>query len=403
MKTFTTHARVFFTLVVCIALFACKKGTVTGQEPEKSGSKLVVDTSPSYTYQKIFTGGTGGYHSYRIPSFIRAASGALIAICEGRKDNSNDYGNIDIVFKRSTDNGATWSALNVMYDPGNYAVSDPTAVLDQTNGKLWVFMLRSDSTHFTRPDGTYLAFAAGDKVMLASYSTDDGVSWSAPVNVSSSTQPSGTKNDYVGPGAGIQIKHGTNLNRLVLPAYGRNIYSDDNGATWHNTVITGGTSKGTESTIVEKLNGDLYRNDRAVSTATNYRSVSTGFIGTGGFATWTQDTHLPDPKCEGATLRYNDPKPNRIFFMNSNSQTQRRHPYIRISYDEGGSWPNGRDIPQNGTGILGGYVSLAKTADLQTGALIEYNENNTAGNMSIEFHKFNLPWILNGASEPAGY
>jgi sialidase-1 len=36
------------------------------------------------------------------------------------------------------------------------------------------------------------------------------------------------------------------------------------------------------------------------------------------------------------------------------------------------------------------------------GALIEINEavGDDLGHRSIEFHKFNLPWILDGAAEP---
>lgn len=91
--------------------------------------------------------------------------------------------------------------------------------------------------------------------------------------------------------------------------------------------------------------------------------------------------------------------------MNSANQSQRRWPKIRITYDEGDTWAIGRDIPQNGTGILGGYTSLVKTPDFMTGALIEYNNNNahdSLSNRSLQFHKFNLTWILNGASEPTG-
>jgi sialidase-1 len=388
----------------CCVLAACNKNLQgTGKTNKPDSTVMVESATPIYSYQKIFTGGDGLYHSYRIPSFVKTKAGTLLALAEGRKNNANDYGDIDIVFKRSTDNGTTWSAQGTVYNPGNYTVSDPTMVVDQTNGKIWVFMLRSDSTHYTRTDGTYLAFAKGDRSVWASYSINDGVSWSAPVNLSGSTQPTTIAQDYIGPGTGIQIKHGAAVNRLVLPAYGRNIYSDDNGATWTNTTYASGTAKSTECTIIEKLNGDLYRNDRATTSETYNRQVSTGFIGVGGFATWASDLNLPDPKCQGSVLRYNDPKPNRFMLMNSNSQTQRRHPYIHITYDEGGSWPIGREIPQNGTGILGGYTSLAKTADLTVGALIEYNENNTDGNMSIEFHKFNLAWIVNGATEPVGY
>ena len=53
----------------------------------------------------LLRGGEEGYHSYRIPSIIRTTAGTLIAFCEGRKEENRDYGNIDIVYKRSRDHG----------------------------------------------------------------------------------------------------------------------------------------------------------------------------------------------------------------------------------------------------------------------------------------------------------
>jgi sialidase-1 len=398
-----------FILAAPVSTISCKKAIqVSGNDEQNDQAQQKTDVAPSFTYQKIFTGGQDGYHSYRIPSIVRTNANTLIAICEGRTDSNRDYGNINIVCKRSTDNGVTWQALQTIAGPGNYTDGNPTAVVDKTNGKIWVFMMHNDSTHYSNPDGTYLAFQPGDRTVWACYSTNDGVSWSAPVNLTSSTQPAGTTQDYTGPGVGIQKAHGSNIGRLIIPTYGRNIYSDDNGATWHNTTYASGTSKSTEATIVEKLNGDLMRNDRGISTAPYERQVSVGFIGTGGFSTWTSDPHLPDPKCEGSIMRYNDPKPNRIMFLNSASATTRTTMKIRITYDEGLTWAIDRNITISAPAPakFGGYSSMTKTADFMVGALIEFNEDggdSSTSHRSIEFVKFNLPWILNGATEPAGY
>ena len=63
----------------------------------------------------IFLGGTEAYHSYRIPAIVRTNAGTLIAFCEGRKDSSLDYGDIDVVYKRSTDDGQNWGSLNLLF------------------------------------------------------------------------------------------------------------------------------------------------------------------------------------------------------------------------------------------------------------------------------------------------
>jgi len=169
-------------------------------------------------------------------------------------------------------------------------------------------------------------------------------------------------------------------------------------------------------TIVEKMDGTLLRNDRPNATewaAAKKRVKSSGTI-TGGFGSWSADAALTDPMCEGSILRYNRDAPDRIYFLNPNSDSKRCNMTVRISYDQGATWPINRAIYdwntcdyaaiEAGNNIAkGGYSSMIKTADFAVGALIEINEglsSSSTSHKSIEFHKFNLPWILNGATEP---
>ena len=59
--------------------------------------------------QKLFVSGQGGYHTYRIPSIAVTTEGTILAVCEGRKNSSGDSGDIDLLIKRSEDDGKTWS------------------------------------------------------------------------------------------------------------------------------------------------------------------------------------------------------------------------------------------------------------------------------------------------------
>ena len=64
--------------------------------------------APRFREIELYTSGSGGYHTYRIPALVTTASGSLLAFCEGRRDGPDDHGKIDIVLRRSTDAGTAW-------------------------------------------------------------------------------------------------------------------------------------------------------------------------------------------------------------------------------------------------------------------------------------------------------
>jgi sialidase-1 len=374
--------------------------------------------TPYHTSMVLFNGGNEGaggvttFHSFRIPSIIRTNNGTLIAFAEGRRWDPSDYGDINLVFKRSTDNGASWSALGEIAAVGPGTWGNPTAVYDAnkgTNGRVWLFMNWNDSAKHKLSDFKHY----GDRRVFTSYSDDHGATWTTPVDRTATLTDSSYIWDAMGPGIGIQTVAGDHPGRLIIPAYGRNIYSDDNGTTWHAQYLSGGKH---ESTIVEAMNGTLLRNDRPSASewaVAKRRVKSTGSI-TGGFGAWSADPALIDPMCEGSILRYNRDAPDRIYFLNPNNESARCNMTVRISYDQGATWPISRaifdwntcdyDAIKAGNKIAkGGYSSMIKTADFAVGALIEINEDlstSSTSHKSIEFHKFNLPWILNGATEP---
>ena len=94
---------------------------------------------PLLTHTDVFLSGKDGYHTYRIPALEAAPDGSLIAFAEARKYNAADPGfgrqDIDLVFKRSTNNGATWSPMTVLEDPGElWSAANPATVVDRTSG-----------------------------------------------------------------------------------------------------------------------------------------------------------------------------------------------------------------------------------------------------------------------------
>lgn len=92
------------------------------------------DISAQKNPDYLFRSGTDGYNTFRIPAIIATRKGTLLAFAEGRKNSSSDTGDIDMVMKRSEDNGKTWSKLEVLRDDGINVCGNPAPVIDK-NGQ----------------------------------------------------------------------------------------------------------------------------------------------------------------------------------------------------------------------------------------------------------------------------
>src|SRR5690606_37973967 len=200
-----------FLIVASVVLcFACKKQEGQKEKPdlsekENSLDEELLEALPEHSQLKLFDGGAEGYHSYRIPSIIKTTNGTLIAFAEGRKADNRDYGNIDLVYKTSKDNGATWSTLKIVVNEGNGTWGNPTAVVDESNGKVWLFMSWNSANHNqSGTDGFERIDSWGERKVFASYSDNEGNSWSTPRDLTSTLLPTGYTWDAMGPGIGIQ-------------------------------------------------------------------------------------------------------------------------------------------------------------------------------------------------------
>ncbi|GGZ49989.1 sialidase [Streptomyces inusitatus] len=350
-----------------------------------------------------------GFHSFRIPAVVTTGSGRVLAFAEGRRHDNRDFGDINLVYKRTrttSDHGADpgdWEPLREVTGAGNGTWGNPTPVVD--GGTVHLFMSwnagdRSQHGNDLLPDGTFTkkvdSTDEGRRRLYLTTSTDDGATWSTPRNMTSQLTPNGWSWDAVGPGNGIRMRSG----ELVVPAQGRNLVGrgPTGNRTWSYQSLAGA---GSEGTITQTPDGGLYRNDRPAGTGT-HRLVARGTLD--GFAPFSADTALPDPRCQGSVLSYNLDSPARTVFLNSASVNSRRAMRVRISYDAdartfGPSRSLG-DAPAAGVGYEGGYSSMAKTADYRIGALVETDFfNDGTGPHSyraILWRRFNLSWILNG-------
>lgn len=350
-----------------------------------------------------------GFHSFRIPAVVRTGTGRILAFAEGRRHNNRDYGDINLVYKRTrtaTDHGtdpADWEPLKEVVGSGNGTWGNPTPVVDGDTVHLflsWNAGDRSQNGGDTLPDGTVTkkidATEQGRRRLFLTTSTDDGATWTTPKDMTAQLTPAGQAWDAVGPGNGITLRSG----ELVVPAQGRNIVGRGpvGNRTWTYQALAGA---GSEGTIAQTPDGNLYRNDRPSGSDT-HRKVARGTLN--GFGAFSKDTGLPDPRCEGSVLSYNLDEPARTLFMNSASTDSRRAMRVRISYDaDARTFTYGRalsDAPVAGAGHEGGYSSMTKTADYKIGALVEsdfFNDGTGQDSYrSIIWRRFNLSWILNG-------
>jgi hypothetical protein len=101
-------------------------GNVEGlvKESSVSGEKGLQETD-------LFISGRDGYKAYRIPALVVSNRGAILAICEARKNSFSDKGDIDLVIKRSLDNGETWTEMQLIWDDGDNTVGNPCPVVDR--------------------------------------------------------------------------------------------------------------------------------------------------------------------------------------------------------------------------------------------------------------------------------
>jgi len=358
----------------------------------------------------VYTSGRDGYHTYRIPAIVVTKAGTVLAFAEGRKNSKGDSGDIDMFVKRSTDGGLTWSAQQLVWDDGENTCGNPCAVVDQTTGTIWLLMTHNPGDYHEFKSETY----KGTRTVWVTHSTDDGLTWTEPTEITATTKDSNWEWYATGPGIGIQLQHGPHAGRLLIPAnhsyapdgkdaisiyrngYGigaHAIYSDDGGKTWRrsdNTVRPGVN----ESQLVELSDGRVMTNMRAYFEDARRRYA----LSDDGGTTWGEALRaeeLIEPVCQASILRVSWPKdgePGVILFSNPANEKKRSRMTVRASFDDGRSWPVSRLIHEDS----GAYSCLVVLPDGEIGCFFE---RNVQGAMTLTLAKFPLSWATGGSSE----
>ncbi len=306
----------------------------TVQIMDFTASGSLVPFEPAVSFTPVFKRGEQGYNTFRIPAIVDV-DGSLLTFCEGRKNGRGDEGDVDLVMKRSDDEGATWSELEVVFEVGDTAhtaIGNPTVILDD-RGTLHLFA-RQDWYHIY-----YLT------------SNDVGQTWSTPKDITEVVKAVDfpAHRLVTGPGHAIQLKHEAHSKRLLVPVWmhdtvnniynGTAMYSDDYGASWTVAAPIDLSHPGSnEAQVVELHDGTIMMTIRMQQNGQQCRAVA--YSNDGG-ATWPRLQHepaLPDPRCHASINSISLDTGSVLVFANPANTNGRSRMTLRYSTDEGQTW-----------------------------------------------------------------
>ncbi|MHC4476868.1 MAG: exo-alpha-sialidase [Planctomycetota bacterium] len=379
------------TKAICVIGILC----VTATASALSGADSEKNTVDQPWQTQVFVSGDDGYHTYRIPSLFVTRKGTLLALCEGRKNSRSDSGDIDMLVKRSADNGKTWSDQRVIWNDASNTCGNPCAVVDQQTGTIWLLMtwnLGADAGSRIKK-GT----SQDTRRVYVCHSKDNGSSWSERLEITSATKRGDWRWYATGPGVGIQLRHEKHRGRLVIPCdhsspdYGFGshvIYSDDHGISWRlGEAIKPGCN---ECQVVELADGTLIMNMRNYGPTKKTRAISTSTDGGISWSPISNDPQLIEPTCQASFLRHTTAAGEPLLFSNPASQTDRIKMTVRLSRDQGKTWPIAKQLHPGPAA----YSCLGVLGDGTIGCLYEAGKAHSYE--TITFARFTLEWLTDG-------
>ena len=311
-----------------------------------------------YYHTRVWSNETSEYERHRIPGMIVTKAGTILIYNEARRTGS-DWAMMDIFLQRSEDGGKSFGE-RIYLARGTekyHTVNNPVMAQDH-DGRI----------HFLHCED----YSVNGGRVLYRYSDDDGITWSEPRDITDATLP-GYRNAFaLGPGHGTCTKDGTLLFPIwmVPKAYERAmhdhgpsvisvLYSKDRGETWQMGDIMRGSPDAptpNETTVAETSDGRVYLNARI---GAKYRASAWSDNGYCHYSTLTGDHSLTDPICFGSTAAYHYNGKHAILFANCDTDKARDHVTVRVSCDDGRTFPVKKLIDET----RGGYVEIAVNND----------------------------------------
>lgn len=343
----------------------------------------------------------GDYNStnYRIPGVITAKDGSIVAVTDKRKYNQGDLPeDIDIVCRRSTDGGHTWSEPYTIAQGTGYNHGFGDCVLAWTNDDNGLI------AGFVGGVGLWNSTPSNPIRSYIARSYDNGQTWTEPEDITDFIFGSNCvvpehrtwRASFFGSGNGLI----TSTGRIMFVAAIREttaqslsnyaVYSDDNGITWH---VSGRASvSGDEAKVTELVDGRILMSIR--HNGKRWYNISND-----GGETWQSSTStwndITAPACNGDMIRYTSVNQgfdkNRLLhsvpFGSSRTDVS-----VYISYDEGETWPVRKCIVPYSSA----YSSLCVLPDGTIGLYVEEEYPGNSGYSTV-FYNFSLEWLTDGA------
>lgn len=374
-------------------------------------SQAASNNTPLFETTQLFEAGQNGYVTYRIPGIMVTPKGTILVTASGRVNGWGDWSQINVMLRRSTDNGKTWEPARVLESDGKNTVEN-ACMISSGNRLYMTYMENYARCFFTTSD-------------------DEGVTWSPPREITPVFETYRTRDKWdwkviaTGPGHGIALQNGSHNGRLIVPIWlatdhshrpsiTSTIYSDDQGATWHaGDVVTQNLPESknpSENVCIQLADGQVMDNIRCES-LTHRRLVA---FSPDGATQWTKpqiDEHLFDPVCFASMTRYSLASQgggrNRILFCNPDCDDAdklgnkanmyvRKNITVRMSYDEGKTWPVAKVVDPG----LSGYTDMAVAPDGTIFLAYEHGATNGEKVFSSKYFSvahFNLAWLTDGA------
>jgi len=341
----------------------------------------------------VFKGGKEGHAIYRIPAIISIPNGDLLVFAEGRVNGYDDFGDINLVMKRSNDQGRTWSRIQTIVDYDLLQAGNPAPVVDlhdpaYPDGVVYLFYNSGNNHEYE------IRMSQGVREVWMIRSVDLGTNWEDPVNITAQVHkpnnpdfnpsymnPADWRHYANTPGHAFQFQKGKFKGRIYVAAnhsegnpqanskdyQAHGFFTDDHGKSFK--ISESIQFPGSNESIAAELPDDRMimsiRNQRG-----DIRQRILAFSEDGG-ATWSEqyfEASLVDPVCQGSILSFEDPSGKVILAHSNNADTENRNNLsLKLSYDQGKTWPK--------TTLIDGVKNPGKSAHTAYSDLVLLEDN----------------------------